>query len=171
MMDHTYPFQALLDACNYAHHPALHYDTELGIVKNILWQWEAYPSTSLPFWGRSCKYAHRSAQDTYEILHTALKEERVFLPLRDLLLEGFAARRLLALCMNSVEAWSRLEKRNHPYSNRTATAEFLYTKQHTTGSKIERRQACERVHTSSKDDEERFNPCRRYQQTRWEVFS
>lgn len=66
MMDHLYQFQSLLDICDYAYHPVLHYDTEEYIIRNFLWQWEAHPSTSLPFWERPCKHApkydHRSAQ-------------------------------------------------------------------------------------------------------------
>lgn len=149
MMDHPYHFQSLLDICDYAYHPVLHYDTEAYIIRNFLWQWEAHPSTSLPFWERPCKqapeYDHRPAQDIYEILEKAvlegeeesrvfalfllggvattkardlllsflisphrkerwasaialgrLKEERVFLLLQELLLEGFAGSEIFA---------------------------------------------------------------------------
>jgi len=77
-MENPFWLKALFEACLHAHHPALHYQTEEGIVKRFLWFWEEYPSPISPPWeqfvdqGRD--YESRSDQDIFAILQRAVIE-------------------------------------------------------------------------------------------------
>jgi len=77
-MANPFWLKALVEACLHAHDPALHYQTEEGIVKRFLWEWEEYPSPLPPAWkqfvdpGRD--YESYSLQDIFAILQRAVTE-------------------------------------------------------------------------------------------------
>ena len=77
-MANPFWLKALVEACLHAHDPALRSQTEEGIVKRFLWEWEEYPSPLPPAWeqfvdpGRD--YERYSLQDIFAILQRALTE-------------------------------------------------------------------------------------------------
>lgn len=70
--------KALAEACLYAHHPALHYDTEEGIVVDFLRRWGNYSSDPWSSWEDFCNQARdddgRFAQEIFSILQRAVTE-------------------------------------------------------------------------------------------------
>jgi hypothetical protein len=82
--------KALKEACYHAHDPALHYDSEEGIVFCMLWEWEDYPTPIPPRWERPASLMHK--YDTYSV-------EEVFALLQRATVEGNEHDRAFALIL------------------------------------------------------------------------